>query len=379
MDGDVIVVGAGPAGSSAAGRLAEAGLAVLLVDAAKFPRPKCCAGWLNERAVRRFPWLDRVRRRVRGAAFRRLVFHSPDLGRRAAFSSRSHLGYIVPRARFDYELVRAARAAGARTVFGQRVVAACAGEREAAVTLQRGRRLTARVLVGADGTLSDVARLTGLRHAWPASALVHCLARDVRLTPRALAAGLGAGQIHIALAFGGAAGYAWAFPGTGYASVGVGVRDGQAPRLADLYAQWVDGLKRAGLLPARADASKPCAGAVPAGAAIEFEEHVGKRTVLVGDAGGFAAAASGEGIYPGMWSAALAAECIRKAVAADRPQSGAASCQDELLRFRHLWRREMAAYLQMPNVNLQFLLPLVFSNQEITNRFARALLFGENL
>jgi hypothetical protein len=39
----------------------------------------------------------------------------------------------------------------------------------------------------------------------------------------------------------------------------------------------------------------------------------------------------------------------------------------------------MASYLQMPNVNLAFLLPLVFTNQEIADRFARAFLFGENL
>jgi hypothetical protein len=39
----------------------------------------------------------------------------------------------------------------------------------------------------------------------------------------------------------------------------------------------------------------------------------------------------------------------------------------------------MAAYLRMPNVNLAFLLPLVFTNRQIADRFARAFLFGENL
>jgi hypothetical protein len=39
----------------------------------------------------------------------------------------------------------------------------------------------------------------------------------------------------------------------------------------------------------------------------------------------------------------------------------------------------MAAYLQMPNVNAAFLLPLIYTNQEIADRFARAFLFGENL
>ena len=54
MDADVIVVGAGPAGACAAKFLAEAGAAVVLVDAARFPREKCGGGWLNARALKQF-------------------------------------------------------------------------------------------------------------------------------------------------------------------------------------------------------------------------------------------------------------------------------------------------------------------------------------
>src|SRR5262245_43375912 len=48
---DVVVVGAGPAGSVAAATLAEAGLRTLLVDKKPFPRPKVCGGCLNPRAI----------------------------------------------------------------------------------------------------------------------------------------------------------------------------------------------------------------------------------------------------------------------------------------------------------------------------------------
>ncbi|HUU30955.1 MAG TPA: FAD-dependent monooxygenase [Phycisphaerae bacterium] len=54
MDYDVIVVGAGPAGSCAAKMLADAGAAVALVDAARFPRAKPCAGWLKPPARKPF-------------------------------------------------------------------------------------------------------------------------------------------------------------------------------------------------------------------------------------------------------------------------------------------------------------------------------------
>src|ERR687886_848827 len=52
---DAVVVGAGPAGSTAAHRLAAAGARVLLVDRARFPRDKPCGGGLTLRAARRLP------------------------------------------------------------------------------------------------------------------------------------------------------------------------------------------------------------------------------------------------------------------------------------------------------------------------------------
>ena len=51
MTCDVIIVGAGPAGSSCANDLVRAGASVVLVDRATFPRDKCCAGWLTPQAV----------------------------------------------------------------------------------------------------------------------------------------------------------------------------------------------------------------------------------------------------------------------------------------------------------------------------------------
>jgi len=375
---DVLVVGAGPAGAAAAKILADHGATVALVDGARFPRAKPCAGWLNARAVRDFPFLNTVRRKVRAAPFRCLLFHSPDLQATARYSSRSHLGYIVSRKKFDAALVRVAADAGAKTFLGRKVVAVQAAERNVTLTLASGRRLVGRLLVGADGAAGMVARSLGLRERWTDQQIVACLAKDVPLTRKQSADGF-QGAIHVALGFGGASGYAWAFPGAGVVNVGIGVRATEAARLPSLYDAWTDGLREKGMLPKGANLARPSGAVIPAGAAIEFDNHVGKRTILVGDAGGFAAAATGEGIYPGIWSASIAARCILEALAADRSEKKGTTCQDALLTFRSEWRRDMASYLQMPNVNLAFLLPLVFTNQEIADRFARAFLFGENL
>ncbi|MFO8015154.1 MAG: NAD(P)/FAD-dependent oxidoreductase [Phycisphaerae bacterium] len=380
MDFDVLIVGAGPAGAAAARCLAEGGAAVALVDADKFPRHKPCAGWISRKAVDAWPFVDAARRDVDAAPFRRLVFHAPDASASAEYASRSHLGYVADRDAFDAALLRAAEDAGAEPVLGQAVTEVMAGEDGVAVVLKRGRRLTGRILVGADGVHSTVARETGLRARWGDGQLVYTLSATVSLTARQMRACFGSSPpIHVSPAFGGAHGYAWAFPGPRHVSVGVGARRDEADRLKALFARWWDVLAGLGIVPEKTRRPKGEAYPIPAGAAVEFEHHVGKRTVLVGDAGGFVSAATGEGIYPGIRSAVLAAECILAALEAGDGKRAGSTCQDELLRFRGRWRREMAGHLQMPNVNVTFLLPLIYTNQEICDRFARAFLFGENL
>ncbi len=379
MHYDVVIVGAGPAGAAAARFLAAGGAKVALVDAARFPRPKPCAGWLSEKAVRNYPFVDAARRKVKAMPFKRLTFHSPDLSLVARYGGRAHAGHVVVRAKFDAALVQAARKAGAKTILGKKVTTVEAGEHEVGAVLDGGRRLTGSVLVGADGVHSTVARETGLRPRWSDEQLVATLSKTIPLTARQRTACFGTNNVHVALGFGGASGYAWAFPGARHASIGIGVRGPDAGRLKELYAAWIDGLNRKEMLPTRADLSDPDGAAVPAGAAVDLESHVGKRTVLIGDAGGFAAAASGEGIYPAITSAEVASDCILKALAADAGTEEGTTCQDELLKFRTRWRERIASHLRMPNVNITFLLPLIFTNQEICDRFARAFLFGENL
>ncbi len=111
--------------------------------------------------------------------------------------------------------------------------------------------------------------------------------------------------------------------------------------------------------------------ALPLAAALDIESHVAKRSLAVGLAGGFVAALSGQWLYPSARVAALAGSVAAKALPADQPQ-------DVLAGFSARWRGELSDFLRSPNTRLSFLLPLVFSNQQIADRFARAYLFGEN-
>ena len=101
-----------------------------------------------------------------------------------------------------------------------------------------------------------------------------------------------------------------------------------------------------------------------------MESHVGKRCLLVGDAGGFVTSFSHEGIYPALRSGELAAETVAAALRAP-------VLQDELASFSTLWRSELAGYLRMPNTDLGLLMPMVFNNPQMSRRVARAFLLGQ--
>ena len=74
----VLVVGAGPAGATAARTLAAAGVAVRLLDRAAFPRNKPCGGGISVRILRRFPYLDGELRRIATHTVSRLHLEGPD-------------------------------------------------------------------------------------------------------------------------------------------------------------------------------------------------------------------------------------------------------------------------------------------------------------
>ena len=107
---DVLVVGAGPAGSATAIHLARAGASVLLVDKAMFPRDKPCGGGLTGRALKHVPCsVDPVVEHV----VDRMVVRA-RYGRRIARRSDARLIDMTQRRRLDLHLAEQAAAAGAR-------------------------------------------------------------------------------------------------------------------------------------------------------------------------------------------------------------------------------------------------------------------------
>ncbi len=181
VDVDVLVVGAGPAGSALAAFLASTGLSVTAVDRAGFPRDKACSEYMSPETVRVLSRLGVVEAlECAGAAAPRGTAVTAARGARlhGIFERASQrpfrpTGLALSRRLLDSELVGAARRAGARVLERTTVEellydgGAVAGAlvRDAA-GLRRGIR--ARLTVGADGLRSVVARRIGRRsHGFP--------------------------------------------------------------------------------------------------------------------------------------------------------------------------------------------------------------------
>ena len=213
---DVAVVGAGPAGSTAAYHLASAGADVLLVDKAVFPRDKPCGGGVTGRAARLLPFSldpvveDRVERlecRLR-------------YGRRFTRRARGPIALMTQRRRLDHFLLEKAAEAGADVRDGVRI----ADVRPDALAVD-GREVRARVVIGADGCNGSSARALGLGEQ-----IVHGVALEANVphevVPRERYRG--AMVLEIAVVPGG---YGWIFPKGDHVNVGVGGNEAEAPRL----------------------------------------------------------------------------------------------------------------------------------------------------
>jgi geranylgeranyl reductase family protein len=286
---DAIVVGAGPAGSTTAFRLAERGASVLLADKATFPRDKPCGGGLTLRAVRQCPvdptpvveeWVDLVELRFR---YRAAVVRQ----------TREPVVWMTQRRRLDAFLLDAAREQGVEVREGVQV----AIEPEHTVTLGSGERASAEVIVGADGANGITAKAVGL-----GGGIVYGVAYEGNARYPALPRERYARRLVLELADI-PGGYAWVFPKADHANVGVGGWQSEGPKLREH-------LRRAcaehGLAPESLEDLK--------GHRLPLRRPgtriAGDRALLVGDAAGLIDPVSGDGMYECFVSSRLASGAI---------------------------------------------------------------------
>jgi flavin-dependent dehydrogenase len=161
---DVVIIGAGPAGSSLALRLARDGYDVTLVERSRFPRTKVCGDYLCAGVINGLKELH-VDGAVLAGAYRISSVELRGFGANVRLALPGAAAASLPRAAFDNRLLAQARSAGARVMCGVFLRAEATG-RATCVTCrdEHGveRTLQARVLVGADGAWSAVAQRAGM-------------------------------------------------------------------------------------------------------------------------------------------------------------------------------------------------------------------------
>jgi geranylgeranyl reductase family protein len=290
---DIVVIGAGPAGSCAARAAAQWGANVLLIDRRqRLGIPVRCAEFVPQ-------WISRhasfsstcIMQRVE-----KMVTHLPG---RIAYEMKSP-GYMLDRSLFDKELAASAIFSGAKISVGTKAV----GLSPAGLVVEQGSKketISSKVFIGADGANSSIARFVGQ----PSLKTIVALQYEVVLSEP---------QNHVDVYFHQdyEGGYGWFFPKGKTANVGVGIVSSKTPRLPDLLGNFLDILRESKKLQEIQIVSKT-------GGSIPCESYQGglfKNVLLIGDAAGHAHPITGAGIFNavlgGQIAGRIAAEAIER-------------------------------------------------------------------
>ncbi len=288
---DVVIIGAGPGGSTCARVCAQMGLQTLLLDKDAFPRIKPCGGAVSEQALSHLDFFlppSIIERECFGVHVR--------WGRhRIDIVKNRRLAVLVSREKFDALLAEKAAEAGSRFLQGERVVNVSIKMDRAEVATER-TVYEGRYVVGADGANSIAARQ--VRPVFSRDEIAAALVSRVPAENTEIDARLGGAlELHFGVA---PLGYGWVFPHDGYYSIGI---MGEAARLDHPQKVFAAFSRSAGL-----EAGRPQGHTIPLGGIRR--EIVGRRTLLVGDAAGFADPFHGEGIVHAVHSGRLAAEAL---------------------------------------------------------------------
>lgn len=307
---DVLVVGAGPAGSAAATTLARAGVDVLAVDKATFPRDKICGDGLTTAALRELAalgldpaavpsWVDIDDVVVRSPSGRQITLPLPRTGGR--------FGAVARRRDLDAALLDGARRAGATVAEGCALRSALPGPDGVLAEVDGIGLVSATWVVGADGMWSPLRKALGLsdptyRGEW------HAFRQYlVDVSPEAAA------ELVVWFEPDLLPGYAWSFPiGGGVANVGFGILRGTSYKVADMGALWRELLARPHIRSFLGPTARPESAhrAWPIPARVDDVVLTSGRTFFVGDAAAATDPMTGEGIGQALATGRWAAEAV---------------------------------------------------------------------
>jgi geranylgeranyl reductase family protein len=333
---DVIVVGAGPAGSIAAYECTKRGLTTLLLEKSLIPREKPCGGAVMYRGIRilrgHLP-RNLVEQKIYG-----LRFALPN-GAKSEFISDKMIGITVLRDRFDEYLAKRAVDAGSELLENTPVIHASTSNDSALVRLKDGREFRSNFLIGADGVNSIVSRSLGLRPQ----------RKDLTKVGLGMESDFYVGTDGVNQAMNGnpsvleiipaedRISYGWVFPKREHLAIGVAGSGVHMRALRPTFDRFYKSLEQKIGIPLTLKKRRTSfLGGDGLGSV-----NVVDRAILVGDAAGFVDPMMGEGIAYAMQSSIFAADVIDSAIEEGKYDSA------QLSEYHTLCRKEFSANFQM--------------------------------
>lgn len=347
---DVIIVGGGPAGATAARALGESGISTLLLDKSSFPRDKPCGGGISARVIRRFPYLESALSGIPVNWVSKVYFEAPS-GSAVDYVSEDRLYLMIRRCEFDNLLFSMARkqvdcvtpALVRKVAFhagGVTVRAEIAGE---------PREYRAKIVLGCDGANSMVARDSRLRSGTVKNEYAIDMMEETPYAELGLAE---RDRMYVYYGYQGSYGYSYVFPKMNHVNLGIGCKldhylAGMRGEQYVHHRTFVEKLIAQRLLTGASNRANFRAFPLPISGPLP--RTYGDRTLLCGDAGGFVNAFTAEGIYYAMVSGHHAARTAVDAIRAKDTSS------NRLSAYEQAWKKEIGQDLSQ-SVNIQRLL-----------------------
>lgn len=293
---DVIIVGAGPAGSMLGFELASRSISCCIIEKESLPRYKPCGGGLQHKAASLLPF--DISEIVEDTTFTIAFAH--NFGDEYEKTYDKPLIYMVQRDKFDNFLTQKALSAGAALAEGESVTDISFGPSYVSVNTDTDNIFTGKIIVGADGARSIVAKKLNLGKDFLVDVGIES---ELLVSPSKLASFKGKAKIDWGTIPGG---YCWIFPKADVLSVGIGAPPQMGKSFNIFFKQWLEYNDLS-----ESDTSQQ------KGHVLKFRTNLqspisADRAILLGDAAGLIDRLSGEGLFYAIKSAQIAAPIIQE-------------------------------------------------------------------
>ena len=304
---DVIVVGSGPSGTMAAKTCSENGLRVLLIEKKILPRYKVCGGALTKKAIDLISPLDELEIKYKSFGARLFPPGSIDYIE-CKFENPAFI--LTFRDSLDHLLVKRAEKSGVEIHENERVTNVNVGNDSVIVKTDKSK-YSGKIIIGADGVNSTVARKTGLMLKDDSKKFAVCIETEIELTDREIKQFIDDDEL-IYIYFMENRGYGWVFPKGNIVSIGIGMWKPLSVNPTDVFNQFIDFLSEKREVNLHPMIEKKYPYTCPLGGVSRniFRD----RVLLVGDAAGFVDPLLGEGIYYSLISGIIAGDVSSESI-----------------------------------------------------------------